>query len=60
LGVPEGNEKSKYQIYYANKYAAPVCKTLESSLEACVKMIGEGAKREGGESYVPLLIWRYS
>src|SRR5204863_4213259 len=36
----------------------PVAHTLEDTLTCATSMIGEGAPREGGETAVPLDIWR--
>lgn len=60
LGTPENADKVQYQEYYATKVGAPLCHTLESTLESAVQLIGKGGFREGGEVFVPIHIWNTS
>jgi 8-oxo-dGTP pyrophosphatase MutT (NUDIX family) len=55
---PQWAVKTSYQKYYAKKLGVPSEETLEDGLKAALAIIGEGAEREGGETQVPLHVWR--
>lgn len=57
FGAPPKATKNGYLKHYANKYNVPMADTLVETLDDAMAMLGEGAKREGGERYVPLFIW---
>lgn len=58
LGYPDGAPKMGYFKTKAAWHRVPVAQTLDGTLRAAVAMIGEGASREGGETCVPIDIWR--
>ena len=58
FGAPKDAEKTSYQEYYAKKLKVPTADTLKETIENSLKMIGEGALRVGGETEVPLYIWK--
>lgn len=58
FGAPEDAEKVAYLKYYCEKYNVPMADTLADTLNDAMEMLGEGSKREGGERYVPLFIWK--
>jgi len=57
LGAPPEGEHVKYLQSFASAYAAPVCATLDASVEAAGAMLGAGSRRSGYECQVPLIIW---
>ncbi len=57
LGYPTDAEHMRYLAYHAGLEGMPVHETLEDTLRAAVKRIGEGATRVGGERNVPIHIW---
>jgi 8-oxo-dGTP pyrophosphatase MutT (NUDIX family) len=56
-GAPPKATKNGYLKHYAEKYNAPVAESLVETLDNAMEMVKDGAKREGGERYVPLFIW---
>jgi 8-oxo-dGTP pyrophosphatase MutT (NUDIX family) len=58
FGAPDKATKNGYLKYYADKYNVPVSESLVETLDNAMEMLDDGAEREGGERYVPLLIWR--
>lgn len=60
LGFPPGAEKVRYLAFTAEKFWIPRFSTLEETIAAAVKFVGEGAFRSGGECQVPLIIWNTS
>lgn len=57
LGFPENAEKLGYISYYAKKEEVPTFSSLKETISKAVSLLGKGAKREGGDRYVPLQIW---
>ena len=58
LGHPEGAPKTRYLDWLlADEVGGDWHPTLEGTIEAALEGIGDGAKRRGGERYVPLHIW---
>ncbi|MET0233031.1 MAG: nucleoside 2-deoxyribosyltransferase domain-containing protein [Kibdelosporangium sp.] len=58
LGAPENAQHVKYMQHHARQHGAQVTGTLPETIKATLEMIGEGARRQGGERHVPLLAWR--
>ncbi len=59
LGAPEDAVKMRYLEHYASRYHAPIARDLPSAAAAAVRLVGEGARRTGGECEVPLHVWRH-
>ncbi|MEL6105158.1 MAG: nucleoside 2-deoxyribosyltransferase domain-containing protein [Planctomycetota bacterium] len=57
FGAPSSAPKNTYLRHYAKRAGVPHCNTLESTVDATLEMVGEGALRHGGEREVPLFIW---
>lgn len=60
LGFPPDAEKVRYLAFAAEKFWIPRFSTLEETIAAAVKFVGEGAFRSGGECQVPFIIWKTS
>jgi len=61
LGYPIQPKETSKMGYFRTKAGwehVPIAHTLEETLRSAVSRIGEGALREGGETGVPLDIWR--
>jgi 8-oxo-dGTP pyrophosphatase MutT (NUDIX family) len=58
FGAPKDADKNTYLKYYADKYKVPTATTLTETLDNALGMLGAGSEREGGERYVPLLVWK--
>lgn len=58
IGAPTDAQHVRYQGYYADKLKIPTADTLVRTLMNAIDMIGAGARREGGECHVPILIWK--
>lgn len=58
FGAPENAAKNSYLKHYAEAFNAPIGDTLTETLQHAMDMLGDGAEREGGERYVPLLVWK--
>lgn len=58
LGYPEKTPKVGYFRAKAEWLGIPIRHTLEATVAQAVSMLGGGALREGGETHVPLEIWR--
>jgi len=58
LGYPKGTPKVGYFETKAEWLRVPVAHDLEDTLKRALAMIGEGAPREGGETWIPIEIWR--
>ena len=58
LGYPEKTPKVGYFRAKAEWLGIPILHTLEATVARALEMIGEGALREGGETHVPIEIWR--
>lgn len=58
LGYPERAPKVGYFRTKAKWLGIPITHTLEATVASALTMIGDGAPREGGETYVPIEIWR--
>jgi len=58
LGYPEKTPKVGYFRTKAEWLGIPIAHTLEATVARALEMIGDGAAREGGETYVPIEIWR--
>jgi len=59
LGIPKNADKIDYQKYYAIKYTIPIFDSLNKSIVYIVDKLGDGAERNGGETYVPLHVWNH-
>ncbi len=59
-GGPKDLHKTKYMAYYASQNCAPICHKLDTTLEAALAILCDGAQRQGGERDVPLHIWKTS
>lgn len=57
FGAPEDAEKVRYLLHYAEKYNVPIGDTLTETLDHAMQMVEKGAKRTGGERFIPLMIW---
>jgi 8-oxo-dGTP pyrophosphatase MutT (NUDIX family) len=58
FGAPASAPKNEYPVHLAEAREVPVADTLDGTVDAALAMIGSGARREGGERSVPLLVWR--
>ncbi len=58
FGAPPDAPKNTYLKHYAEKYKAPTSESLEDTLAAAIKMLGDGVERKDGEVTVPLFIWK--
>lgn len=58
LGYPEKTPKVGYFRAKAEWLGIPITDTLEATVANALAMIGDGALREGGETHVPIDIWR--
>jgi 8-oxo-dGTP pyrophosphatase MutT (NUDIX family) len=60
FGCPPDLEKrkNKYLQFYADYYNVPNSDSLEETLDHALEMLDEGAKRTGGERFVPLFVWK--
>ncbi|MFT4974700.1 MAG: 8-oxo-dGTP pyrophosphatase MutT (NUDIX family) [Myxococcota bacterium] len=58
LGFPEGAPKCRYLGWLAGEHGAPVCHTLNKTVQAAINLIGPPAVRTGGARLVPLQVWR--
>lgn len=58
LGWPEKAPKVGYFKTKAEWQQVPVAHALEETLKRALEMIGEGAPREGGETWIPISVWR--
>jgi 8-oxo-dGTP pyrophosphatase MutT (NUDIX family) len=59
LGAPPGAEHMAYLLHYADQYRVPVAADLPSAVAAAIRLIGEGARRTGGECEVPIHVFRH-
>ena len=57
LGAPKNAPNMKYLKTRGEKFLVPQLETLKDTIDAALKMIGEGALRCGGECCIPLHIW---
>jgi 8-oxo-dGTP pyrophosphatase MutT (NUDIX family) len=57
LGMPHDAYKTRYIEKLAQKYQLAVQHTLEETVTAVLRKLGEGAERFGTECLVPLEIW---
>lgn len=58
LGSPPSADKMRYLNFLAKKHHIPNHKTIESAIREALQSIGSGAFRTGGETEMPLHIWR--
>lgn len=58
LGFPKGAPKMRYLDWLANRNFVRVENDLSATINAALEMIGDGAERTGGETQVPLHLWR--
>ena len=58
LGFPSSAKKMGYLAYYAKKHNIPVTDDLWDTVHDALVFIGEGAPRTGGETLVPLYVWK--
>ncbi|WP_197717024.1 nucleoside 2-deoxyribosyltransferase domain-containing protein [Glycomyces terrestris] len=58
FGAPPSAPKNEYLRYLAESRGVPVADRLDAAAGAALDLIGAGARREGGERSVPLLVWR--
>lgn len=58
LGYPEKAPKMGYFHTKAKWLNLPIKHTLKETIERALTMIGDGAAREGGETHVPIEVWR--
>jgi hypothetical protein len=58
FGAPADAVHVGYLRECAQRQEAPVALTLEETIGQALELIGEGARREGGQRDVPLLLWR--
>lgn len=57
-GRPDSAPKNRYLDVRVRDKGLPVFHTLDETLEHAAGQLGEGALRQGGETEVPLFIWR--
>jgi hypothetical protein len=58
LGYPKETPKVGYFRAKAKWLGLPIAHTLQATIGRALEMIGDGALREGGETHVPIDIWR--
>ena len=58
LGYPERTPKVGYFRAKAKWLGIPIAHTLKATVARAIEMIGAGALRKGGETCVPIEIWR--
>jgi hypothetical protein len=58
FGAPPGAPKNRYLLHYAGKCEVPTATTLAETVDTALAEVGSGARRNGGEREVPLLVWR--
>lgn len=58
VGAPVEAERMKYLWFMADKFRMPRSYNLSKTIEKALEMIGDGALRNGGETDIPLHIWR--
>jgi hypothetical protein len=58
LGYPEKAPKMGYFHTKAKWLGLPIKHTLKETIERALAMIGDGAPRDGGETHVPIEVWR--
>jgi len=59
LGAPDSAVKNTYLKWWASNLKVPFSNSLETTLQAAIDAIGDGASRWGGEAQVPLHIWKH-
>lgn len=59
LGTPPDAQRVRYLQHMATKLKVANYSTLDATLEDAVKSLGDGSLRVGGESQVPLLVWKH-
>ena len=57
-GRPGGADSVRYQEHYAKLFGVSNGVTFEQTVDRALEMVGEGARREGGATQVPLYIWK--
>jgi 8-oxo-dGTP pyrophosphatase MutT (NUDIX family) len=57
-GAPAAAQKIRYQESQAAKLGIPMYRSMVEMLEKAVLLCGRGARRSGGETQVPLVVWR--
>lgn len=58
LGFPKSALHTEYLGYKAKIHNAPCANTLEETIALALNFIGTGANREGGETFIPLHVWK--
>jgi hypothetical protein len=58
LGYPPESPKNRFLGYLAERNFVERFDTLYETIDAALRMIGDGAERHGGECEVPLYLWR--
>ncbi len=56
IGSP-GGAKSQYLLFEAQERQVPVAPTIDEMVERALDMLGDGARRSGGERCVPPYVW---
>lgn len=59
LGYPEEAEHVRYLQHMADKLKVSSVQTLQDTLIRALEVLGDGALRTGGETQVPLLVWKH-
>jgi hypothetical protein len=60
FGTPDNSWKTSYPRYWAERLQVPVASTLRDTVINALTLLGKGARRKGGERFVPLFVWRTS
>lgn len=60
FGAPGNAEHVRYLQHHARKRNVPVLSALADTVKAALKLVDAGARRSGGERFVPLAAWRSS
>jgi 8-oxo-dGTP pyrophosphatase MutT (NUDIX family)/nucleoside 2-deoxyribosyltransferase len=58
FGFPKDSPKNTYLEKRFKELQLPVSYTLEDTVKTAIDIIGEGAPRKDGETYVPAYIWK--
>lgn len=58
FGAPDDAVHVSYLRHFAELHGAPVRHGLKDTITTAIEMIGDGARRAGGQRDVPLLVWR--
>jgi len=56
-GYPRNISRLNVMDELARQYGVPIIHTLSEAVDCALRILGEGAERQGGETHVPLYLW---